>query len=376
MGGSLTKRISRISANILLGVLSFLGVLAIFSAYLHEFSVSHVFIAGIISSTISIILLCLANGYKPNDFISLAGSKQYNKKYDITEDLINSFNSMADKIAERDLDLVKKKEQAESANRAKSDFVVCMSHELRTPMHAILNFAEMGKKKTNNEINENIYKYFSRIEESGDRLLSLINDLLDLTKLESGKVDFKFSPTDLKLSVDEVINELESLIKAKNLKVKISNKVKNTEVLCDKTMMARVLINLLSNAIKFSPEGALINIELSEYPLEVEDSKTIKGINISMQNTGQHIPEDELEVIFDKFTQGSSNNSTIKGSGVGLSICREIVISHHGKIWAENIGKDSVKVSMVVPENYVRDCGTVAAGNAVIGGNYEGSGSR
>lgn len=224
-------------------------------------------------------------------------------------------------------ELVAAKQKAEEANQAKTEFLAKMSHELRTPMHAMLSYSRLGLNKCE-DIESKIFKYFKNINSSGERLLSLLNNLLDLSKLEAGKVDYKFESNDIMECLNQVHAELNSLLTEKGLKVEMINNLTSTKLEFDKFAIIQVLINILSNAIKFSPSGGVITIRL------IEDEKG--AIVVAIEDQGEGIPDDELDLIFDKFTQSSNINYAVGGTGLGLSIAQNIVNAHHGKIWAEN----------------------------------------
>lgn len=228
-------------------------------------------------------------------------------------------------------DLITAKDAAERANEAKSLFLANMSHELRTPLHAVLSFARMGKEKHLNSSPEKILHYFNRIIKSGERLLGMLNDLLDLAKLESGHLTIDIKTIDLKLIVKEVLREFEAWSESKNIQLHLTeNECANTKG--DSNQLAQVVRNLLSNALKFSPENGHIHIDLKP----VANTQQTPMLEMRVTDQGPGIPPAEIDLIFDKFFQSSKTRTGAGGTGLGLAICREIIAAHGGSIHAHN----------------------------------------
>lgn len=224
-------------------------------------------------------------------------------------------------------------ETAETANQAKSAFLANMSHELRTPLHGILSYSDLGKSRLETVNREKLGKYFDNINISGKRLLNLLNDLLDLSKLEAGKVELVYQDYDLDVILNDCIEEQSPSLRDKAIKINRSQKSNETRIECDREKIFQVIRNILSNAIKFSHTGGVIEIQLEDCQLN-SDSGEIDAIEIQLIDDGKGIDNDDLEKIFDKFAQ--SKNQHPGGTGLGLSISREIVLQHQGEIWAEN----------------------------------------
>jgi len=231
---------------------------------------------------------------------------------------------------------------AEVANRAKSRFLANMSHELRTPLHGILSFAAFGIKKAASAGLEDLLRYFQKIEASGKVLLALLNDLLDLAKLESGKTSLELTRVDLWEVIHVVADEFSSAAARRKIRIDCSQVEFDASLPVDHTKMMQVVRNLLSNVVKFSPDGGVISIDME---------RTEHSMRVSVRDGGIGIPKDELESVFDKFIQSSKTRTGAGGTGLGLSICQEIIVAHNGRIWAENHPDGGAVLSFEIPLN-------------------------
>jgi signal transduction histidine kinase len=232
--------------------------------------------------------------------------------------------------------------EAVVANQAKSEFLANMSHELRTPLHSIISFASFGVKKHASAQPEKLLEYFTRIRQSGRTLLELLNDLLDLAKLESRKIVFRFEPTDVSSLVESMKDEMEALLVERHLEMRYGAAGFHELVTLDSDKIKQVLRNLLNNAIKFSPQGGVIEVQISG----------AEGlVRVSVLDQGPGIPPDELEAVFDKFVQSSKTKTGAGGTGLGLAICREIIAAHKGRIWARNRPTGGAAFSFEIPMN-------------------------
>jgi signal transduction histidine kinase len=245
--------------------------------------------------------------------------------------------------------------QAQAANVAKSEFLANMSHELRTPMHAILSFSELGEDRAEASNQAKMAQYFGRIAQSAKRLLGLINDLLDLAKLEAGRLELELGPVDILSLLRRAGGQLESLIEQRKLTLLITYDTLVTDIVGDRSRIAQVIHNLLSNAIKFSPEGGAIGIHLSAATLAIgrpgEIPENQLALSIRFSDSGVGIPDGELESIFEKFVQSSATKTGAGGTGLGLAISREIVLQHRGTIVAENNAGGGASFIVTLPIN-------------------------
>jgi len=225
------------------------------------------------------------------------------------------------------------REAAEAANRAKSGFLANMSHELRTPLNAILGYTELILDKIYGDVPEKIQDVLERLEKSGRHLLGLINDVLDLSKIEAGQLTLSLNDYSMKEVVHTVSSAVESLAAEKNLtvKVKVSPDVPSGQG--DEQRIAQVLLNLVGNAIKFTDEGEV----------RVEVAASNGAFLVSVSDTGPGLSEADQERIFEEFHQADSSSTRKKGgTGLGLSIAKRIIEMHGGRIWVESsLGKGS-----------------------------------
>lgn len=237
-----------------------------------------------------------------------------------------SMQRIAQMEKDQTLEMLKKaKENAEEANRAKSEFLANISHELRTPMQGILGFSRLGLERLDQISRDKIHDYFNTVYTSGKRLLILVNDLLDLSKLESGRFDYDFREEHLSKIVELTIGTLHPLLREQKLSVEFLNPDINDLVFADRERIEQVVSNLLSNAIKFSPAGDRITVEMKELESEVLVSVIDRGVGI---------PEKELESVFNAFIQSSKTKTGAGGTGLGLAISKRIILAHKGRIWA------------------------------------------
>lgn len=265
------------------------------------------------------------------------------------EQLIKYRDHLEDMVQEQIKDLVEAREAAELANKAKSEFLANISHEIRTPLHGILSFADFGLAKIDDCNKEKNFEYFSHIKNSGKRLLALLNDVLDFSKMESGRMDYHFEPGCLYEVAKQVTAEFSSFASDKMITIELERPSILTNATFDHHRIMQVISNLLSNAVKFSPELSDIKIEFESIEVEIK-GENVHALTLSVADEGVGIPEDEIGHIFEKFTQSNrTNKNVVKGTGLGLALSREIIKAHNGHINAENIKPSGAKFSITLP---------------------------
>lgn len=238
---------------------------------------------------------------------------------------------------------------AKSANRAKTVFLNNMSHDIRTPMNAIIGYTELAKNNINDK--EKVQDYLSKIGQSSDHLLSLINDILDMSRIESGKMNLEFKYE----SLTHIVNTLESIIQAdltaKNLEfsLEIKNIVDDT-ISCDKLRLNQVLLNILSNAIKYTQPGGKISLSIEQKPKTDEAAETTP-YEIRIKDNGIGMSKDFLKNIYEPFTRVTSSTvSGIQGTGLGMSIAKNLVERMNGTI--QIISKEQIGTEVVLHFNF------------------------
>ena len=228
------------------------------------------------------------------------------------------------------------RDAAEAANRAKSEFLANMSHELRTPLNAIIGFSEVLTDRTFGELNEKQDRHVGHILSSGRHLLALINDILDLSKVEAGKLELDREAVDLGRLLDEAL----ILVREKAAKHRIRIELNVDERLAGRTLLAdglrlkQVVYNLLSNAARFTPDGGCICVGA-----EPADNGAAKAVRVSVSDTGLGVRPEDQERIFREFEQADApSGESAVGTGLGLSLCKRFVELHGGRIWVESEG--------------------------------------
>ena len=233
----------------------------------------------------------------------------------------------------------------DQANQSKSEFLANMSHELRTPLNHIIGFTELVLDKNFGELNETQEEYLNDVHNSSGHLLSLINDILDLSKVEAGKLEYR--PTEV--HIRKILTNSLIMIKEKAMKsnIKISTELDGVpeSIHADERKLKQILYNLLSNAVKFTPNGGSIDLVAKREPdsdIRVQNERIYSNdyIQISIKDSGIGLKKEDVAKIFQPFEQVENSSSRrFQGTGLGLSLTKSLVELHGGKIWAESEGE-------------------------------------
>ncbi len=243
----------------------------------------------------------------------------------------------------------KAKDMAEIANKAKSEFLANMSHEFRTPMNAIIGISKALLKYNTKGLTEEQIEGLKHISQSGIRLLDIVNDLLDLSKIEAGKITLNIKSFSLDKLITDLKSIVEELIKGKNIRFYVrKNKNIPDTIISDSKMLFQILTNLLSNSVKFTEKG---KIQLKIYNYR-------SFLNFEVEDTGIGIEEKHLDRVFEKFAQIDGTDQRIyKGTGLGLALCKELVHLLGGEIKIESEPGKGTVVKFYIPYNAVSETG-------------------
>jgi len=230
---------------------------------------------------------------------------------------------------------------AETANRTKSEFLANMSHELRTPLNSIIGFSDVLLEGNSGNLNERQTRYLKNISNSGKHLLTIINDILDISKVESGKIQLCKEIISVKTLIEDMVASMQHLAARKEIVIQISIDSDSGYVRVDKGKIKQVLYNLIGNALKFTDRGGFVNI-----------SAKVNGdlAYISVKDTGIGISKTDQEKLFKPFTQiDSSIARRYEGTGLGLALAKELVVLHGGQIWVESEPEKGSTFTFTIP---------------------------
>ena len=223
--------------------------------------------------------------------------------------------------------------EVETASQHKSDFLANMSHELRTPLNAIIGFSQVLREGMVGDVNEKQREYLEDILSSGQHLLSLINDVLDLSKVEAGQVELQVAPFSLQDALERGVSMVREQATTEGVQVTLHKNGSLDVVSGDERRMSQVIFNLLSNAVKFTPTGGQVDVS----------AKRINGeMRVSVADSGPGIAAEDLDRIFEEFQQTEAGARQLEGTGLGLALSKRFVEMHGGRIWCESeVGKGS-----------------------------------
>jgi signal transduction histidine kinase len=231
--------------------------------------------------------------------------------------------------------------QLRELDRLKSSFLANMSHELRTPLNSILGFADVMLEELDGPLTENMNNDLGLIQKNGQHLLHLINDVLDMAKIEAGKMNLNVEKFNLHSILEEVASITSPLASEKSVSLFIDkDSDQDVEIHADRTRLRQVMINLVNNALKFTETGTVVlrNMRQDE-----------QHVLISVKDTGMGIPPELLESVFQEFTQvDTTSTRKVGGTGLGLPISRRLIEMHGGRIWAESSGVEGEGTSFFV----------------------------
>jgi signal transduction histidine kinase len=214
-----------------------------------------------------------------------------------------------------------------AASQHKSEFLANMSHELRTPLNAIIGFSELLSERLYGDLNEKQEEYLKDIHASGQHLLSLINDILDLSKIEAGRMELELTDFHLPTALDNALILIRERAGRRAIALHMTTDERLDYVRADERKIGQVVLNLLSNAIKFTPEGGRIEVR----------AKAVAGsVEISVSDTGVGIAPEDQEAIFEEFRQVGTAAKKVEGTGLGLALSRKFIELHGGRIWVKS----------------------------------------
>ncbi len=306
---------------------------------IHVFESEHFILAPIVTQSGSIGFVFVGNRYTAQPVTQgdeelvtiLAGQiGQALENAQLFEKVFRSSQDLELKVKERTKQLASALEQVEDISRKKSEFISAVSHELRTPLTSIKGYASILIAGKIGDLPDAVKERLAKINLHSDNLVSLINNLLDIARIESGRIEMKFAPYKVKQVVDNIADLLAPQMKDKNVHLVVDIPANATDMYIDLSHADRVFINLMSNAVKFTPSGGTIT--LAALPVMERGY-----ITFFVKDTGIGIPENDLNKLFSEFYRVDNEiNQNVKGTGLGLVLAKNIVHAHRGKIWIES----------------------------------------
>ena len=302
------------------------------------------------------------NVTRPDSFIAYSNCERIRDWSDesifaeMTKIILNRIKEIrSDRALAEERDALKESQLREKilaeSNEGILNWMNIMAHELKTPLNAVSGFSTLGLRKINTLEPESVKKFFLNISQASDTMLQLVNDLLDLAKMERGQMSYNMHRFDLMAILDNSRSIIDGLLLEKDLVLTVQEADFDMTLECDANRIGQVFLNLLSNSIKYNSKGKNIEVRFEQDEITLGRRLTdmrIPGIKFSISDEGMGIPGDQLAFIFDKFTQ-SRVSDVRKGTGLGLSICREIVRAHQGTITVESEEGKGTTFNVVLP---------------------------
>ena len=256
-------------------------------------------------------------------------------------ELFDSHKALERRVKERTQELARLNEELRIFNVAKSNFVNAVAHELRTPLTSIKGYASILTAGKLGAVQPQQKERLQKIDKHATHLAHLVNNLLDIARIEAGRVQMKMKELSIKELLDSVEDILTPQLKKKNISLKIDSKTKIDLIKADPMQLERVFLNLLSNAVKFTPEKGNIKIAIEQK----EDF-----LEFSVEDSGIGIPKEDLEKVFEEFFRcENAQDQKIQGTGLGLSLVKKIIAAHSGKIWVDSALGKGTKFSFTLP---------------------------
>ena len=293
----------------------------------------------------SALFVTLLLGYTFLQVRYMRSQEEYTRRL---QENFETIKQQGEELKRQQAQLIAAKDRAEAGNRAKSQFLSNMSHDIRTPMNAIVGYLNLAKDLHRvcencpsyknapcpDGIPDKIYDFMNKIDASGQHLLALINDVLEMSRIESGKMELELAPANLKTTLDEVYDMFATQMAGKKISFSVdSSSVRDKFVICDKNRLNRILLNLLSNAFKFTPEGGRISVTLNQLG---DSSNNVGSYELRVKDSGIGMTPEFAAKVFEAFErERTSTVSKIQGTGLGMSITKSFVELMGGTIRVE-----------------------------------------
>ncbi|MEJ2689026.1 MAG: HAMP domain-containing sensor histidine kinase, partial [Deltaproteobacteria bacterium] len=273
--------------------------------------------------------------------------KMYEKIASFSKEMEQEVARRTMMLRSKTLLLERANKKLQDVDRLKSSFLANMSHELRTPMNSIIGYTDLLLDRIDGEINEEQEKSLQKVENNAKHLLELINDILDMSKIESGKFELDIKETEVPKFLKYLSVFFEPAIQAKNLFLEFDFEEDLPSVYIDKDKVRQIFNNILSNAIKFTNKGGITIHAKRRNPTSPDEPLFVE---ICIEDSGIGIPEEDIEKLFDKFVRGHETAAQqYEGTGLGLSIARGLTVLHHGSIWVESEFGNGSKFFFTLP---------------------------